>query len=276
MNPDTIQQAAEAILNSDGLLVCAGAGMGADSGLPTFRGDNGFWNAYPALRHLGIRFVEMADPRWFTDAPEMAWAFYGHRHQLYAATEPHAGFRILQRWADQMERSSFVFTSNVDGHFQKAGFPEERVHECHGSILHLQCLGSCRGIWPAGDLDLHIDFQSFRAEGMPICPDCRGMARPNILMFGDGEWESERSNVQQERLSNWLNSLTGLRLAIVEVGAGTAVPSVRYFSEGVANNPEVIMIRINKEAPEGPEGTISFQTGGLEALEAIDSKLAKP
>ena len=111
---------------------------------------------------------------------------------------------------------------------------------------------------------------------MPACPDCRGTARPNILMFGDGEWESERSNVQQERLSNWLNSLTGLRLAIVEVGAGTAVPSVRYFSEGVANNPGAVMIRINKDAPEGPEGTISFQTGGLEALEAIDSKLAKP
>ena len=57
-------------------VITAGAGMGVDSGLPDFRGNDGFWNAYPALK--GYPFMEMANPRWFTVEPRRAWGFYGH------------------------------------------------------------------------------------------------------------------------------------------------------------------------------------------------------
>ena len=70
--------------------------------------------------------------RRFEDDLEFAWGFYGHRLNLYRRTEPHRGFYIMRQWADARPEGGFVFTSNVDGQFQKAGF--EDVLECHGSL----------------------------------------------------------------------------------------------------------------------------------------------
>src|SRR5262249_60236034 len=77
MNDDLIQRAAEVVRRADALLIGAGAGMGVDSGLPDFRGAHGFWRAYPPYQKLGLNFVELANPCWFRDDPELAWGFYG-------------------------------------------------------------------------------------------------------------------------------------------------------------------------------------------------------
>ena len=92
-------RAARALHDAEALLVMAGAGMGVDSGLPDFRGDAGFWRTYPPFAKLGLRFVDLASPRWFADDPELAWGFYGHRLNLYRATAPHGGFATLLGWA---------------------------------------------------------------------------------------------------------------------------------------------------------------------------------
>ncbi len=148
---DALARARAALERSEALVVAAGAGMGVDSGLPDFRGDQGFWRAYPPLGRLGLRFAEMANPRWFRVDPTLAWGFYGHRLDLYRATPPHRGFLHLHASATHMPGGIFAFTSNVDGHFQAAGFDPDRVCEAHGSIRHLQCLDpACdAGIWPA-------------------------------------------------------------------------------------------------------------------------------
>ena len=80
---DNAKQAAVALQAADALLVTAGAGMGVDSGLPDFRGQQGFWRAYPAIARLGLCFEEMANPAWFDKDAALAWAFYGHRLNLY-------------------------------------------------------------------------------------------------------------------------------------------------------------------------------------------------
>src|SRR6266853_6748314 len=92
---EKVRLAAEAIKAADALLITAGAGMGVDSGLPDFRGTKGFWRAYPVIAKLGLSFEEMANPSWFKKSPELAWAFYGHRLNLYRKTVPHAGFKHL-------------------------------------------------------------------------------------------------------------------------------------------------------------------------------------
>jgi len=79
--------------------------MGVDSGLPDFRGDQGFWKAYPPYAKLGLSFVELANPRWFATDPELAWGFYGHRRGLYRRTVPHEGFARLLRWSRAMPRT---------------------------------------------------------------------------------------------------------------------------------------------------------------------------
>src|SRR3954470_12034751 len=118
-----IKRAVAAVKAADALLITAGAGMGVDSGLPDFRGTEGFWNAYPAIARLGLSFEQVANPAWFWKSPHMAWAFYGHRLNLYRATTPHPGFGQLKELGSKMANGCFVYTSNVDGHFQKAGFP---------------------------------------------------------------------------------------------------------------------------------------------------------
>ena len=87
-----VQEIRASLKSSECLLVAAGAGIGVDSGLPDFRGTEGFWRAYPPLANLGIRFEEMANPRWFYDNPSLAWGFYGHRLQKYKTTIPHEAF----------------------------------------------------------------------------------------------------------------------------------------------------------------------------------------
>ena len=116
-----LQQAAEIIAGADALVIAAGAGMGVDSGLPDFRGNDGFWNAYPALAQAQLEFTEGASPRTFERDPALAWGFYGHRLKLYRDVQPHAGFTILKAWTEAKRLPGWVYTSNVDGQFQKAG-----------------------------------------------------------------------------------------------------------------------------------------------------------
>ena len=265
-----IRQAAAWIRDADGLLITAGAGMGVDSGLPDFRGKEGFWRAYPALRHHGFSFEDIANPAGFESNPRLSWGFYGHRLALYRATVPHAGFDILLRWASTMKHGAFVFTSNVDGQFQKAGFGAERVMECHGTIHRLQCVEACTDeTWPADDFTPVVDEATCTLENeMPRCPHCGGLARPNILMFGDWQWVESDVEGQAQRLATWLESLQ--RPVVVEIGAGRAVPTVRRFSEQRARR----VVRINpREHSISPSLGVGIAGGALEMLRVLDNVL---
>lgn len=271
---EAIERAAQAISRATHVLIGAGAGMGVDSGLPDFRGDEGFWRAYPPLRHLGIGFSDMANPRWFDRDPTLAWGFYGHRLHLYRDTIPHEGFAILKRWA--RTRDAFVFTSNVDGQFQKAGFEPEQICEVHGSIHHMQCTTPCcDDIWSAAGINVDVDPETFRATGdLPTCPRCGALARPNILMFGDGRWLHQRSERQRERQQEFMMRARRGSVVSVELGAGRAIPTVRSESEWALRTPDGAHVRINPREPQGKAQTISLPMGGLAALEAIDARLA--
>lgn len=265
------ERAAEAIAACDALVVTAGAGMGVDSGLPDFRGPEGFWRAYPPYQKLGLAFEEVADPRWFVDDPALAWGFYGHRLNLYRATTPHDGFRVLR----EIAKPKFVFTSNVDGQFQRAGF--DKVFEVHGAIEHFQCTATVHGIWPAGDA-IDVDDATFRARApLPVCPKCGALARPNILMFSDFGWLETRANDQSAQLDAWLRERGPReRVVVVECGAGPSIPTVRRFGENlVRRRAGATLIRINLRDPDIPDGVdgISIASGAKAALLAIESHL---
>lgn len=263
-----VEQAAAWLRAADGLLITAGAGMGVDSGLPDFRGPEGFWRAYPALRQRGLSFEEIANPAHFNDDPALAWGFYGHRLALYRATVPHEGFAILRKWSKRFGHGAFVFTSNVDGQFQKAGFADERVAECHGTIHALQCSRACTdSTWSAAGFEPVIDAQSARlVNAAPRCPHCGRIARPNILMFGDYDWVEHTTRQQLLRLGRWLTGVK--RLVVVELGAGSALPTVRRFSE--RHGPRVI--RINpREAGIATHVGVGIAGGAVESLRRVDA-----
>ena len=243
------------------LLITAGAGMGVDSGLPDFRGNSGFWRAYPALKNK-IDFASMANPKWFKTNPKMAWAFYGHRLNLYRNTKPHKGFKMLL----DLPHDKFVFTSNVDGQFQKAGFDEEKIVEIHGSINYLQCTYLCNyNIWENKE-NIEVDMDKFEAKNLIYCPYCNKVARPNILMFDDWDFIDSRVADQINRFKVWLDNIDD-KLVIIEIGAGIAIPTVRNLSEDVRDSHNATLIRINPDYPEGAD--FGIKKGALEALKEI-------
>lgn len=267
-------QAAEAIRDADALLIGAGAGMGVDSGLPDFRGPEGFWRAYPPLEKRRLSFEAVACAHWFSTDPALAWGFYGHRLNLYRTTEPHEGFAILQRWAQGKPHGAFVLTSNVDGQFQKAGFSSERVVELHGSIHRFQCQRwHCGPTWSPEEVKIRVDEETLLAqEPLPRCPTCGGIARPNLLMFDDGGWVSQPYDAAERRFAHWEQALQeqGARVAVIELGAGRAIPTVRWQSEAwYAQGAS--LIRINPREAKVPQGAFSLPLGAREALRQLDA-----
>lgn len=262
----TLDEARDALSKADALVIGAGAGFGVDSGLPDFRGVEGFWNAYPPYRNLGLDFTSLANPRPFKKDPAVAWGFYGHRQALYRETVPHDGFRLLREFSETLTRGAFVFTSNVDGQFAKAGFLKDRIVECHGTIHHLQCTVPCNdSIWPAA-FSPDVDITTMRAEGrLPKCPSCSAVARPNILMFGDSAWIERRTGLQEMKYNAWLSKLGNARLVVIEFGAGGTIPTVRENSAALVHQLGATLIRVNPREPEGPPGTLSLPLRGLEA-----------
>lgn len=271
---DELQQsftaATQLIQQADSLIIAAGAGMGVDSGLPDFRGNHGFWQAYPALGRARLRFDQIASPASFEHDSVRAWGFYGHRLNLYRVTQPHAGFQILQEWMAAMPQGGFVFTSNVDGQFQKAGFAAGRIVECHGSIHYLQCVKPCTdAVWPATDFQPEVDAENCRLlNAKPRCIKCGGLARPAILMFDDWLWNAQKKRIQTHNFEIWRQQAE--HPVVIEIGAGTAVPSVRMFS----HNQRCPIIRINPTEYEVPrEGDVGIPLGALAGLRGIQTAL---
>lgn len=274
MDQEIVGQAAAAIQQATALVITAGAGMGVDSGLPDFRGNQGFWQAYPPYERLGISFVEAANPVHFGRDPAFGWGFYGHRTNLYRATLPHAGFALLLEWTERYGLDVFVATSNVDGQFQKAGFAADRILEVHGSIHHLQCTSPCSlAIWDNTEI-IPVNEATMRARAIPACIRCGAVARPNILMFGDFTWISRRTEEQEARFSAFLETHRNDRLVVVELGAGTAIPTIRALGERLGCRREVTVIRINPREPWIDPPHLSIPSGALAGLQGIAAALA--
>ena len=272
---EALRRIAERIARADALLITAGAGMSVDSGLPDFRSPKGLWRAYPPLAKLGLSFEEMAQPHWFAVNPEMAWAWYGHRQQLYREARPHRGYGILRGWAQAMPSGSFVVTSNVDGQFLTAGFPERSLLEVHGSVHRHQCTTPCsNGVWDAGPLAFEIDLTSLRATGsLPRCPQCGGLARPNVLMFNDWNWVDAVTRAQERRFDDWLRAVQGRSVVVIECGAGTAIPTVRRIGEWVARRTSATLVRINPSSESPDESVVALEMPALQALTRIEKAL---
>ncbi len=303
MKYDKIKDIKKVIENSEAILITAGAGMGVDSGLPDFRGNKGLWKAYPPIKELGLSFSDMANPIWFEDNPELAWAFYGHRLNLYRDTIPHDGFKMLLDLVKEKKDNYFIFTSNVDGQFQKAGFNKNKIYEVHGSIHYLQCSNDCLsnsrinvlnkniekyqkdGIvtgTPSFSLDcfsqiwkneenIEVNMEKFESLNIPLCPQCGEVARPNILMFGDWSWNAKRAISQEHKYNTWRIRNFTKRIAIIEIGAGLTIPTVRLEGENIVKyHKNATLIRINSEDFEINKNIgISIALTGLEGIKSI-------
>jgi len=293
-----LAKVARLIGDADAILITTGAGMGVASGLGTFRGKNaGVW---PPLQELKIDFTQMSNPKWFSypndeksrDSINFGWSFWHYRYEAYTKNPPHRGYEILGKWVKNKKYQGFSFTSNIDGHWEASGFDNKCVIECHGTIRFQQCAleqldrkpDCLNDIWPLTELNLKIDPKNNCAlNPLPTCKHCSGPARPNVLMFDDWFWLSNRHDKQAERYGDWIKTLSEnkAKLVILEIGAGTAVPTVRYESEKLAKEfykYGATLIRFNPEDPSVPKTSdsrhISITDDPLECLEKIDKLLS--
>lgn len=178
---DKLQRAAHLLQGSSALMIATGEGMAADSGLPDLRDAATFSHTWPAVAREGLGFEKMTSPQAFDEHPATAWGMYGQLLNLCRAKEPHAGYTLLRQWGQRMPHGCFVFTSNADGHFHKAGFPAARIYECLGSIHRLQCTTACGAHpWQTGHLHPQVDSATLEWQGeLPHCPHCgAGTAQP--------------------------------------------------------------------------------------------------
>src|SRR5574344_1107762 len=237
---EKLDERKQIIAEAEAILITVGAGMGVDSGLPDFRGKEGFWKAYPIAQKLNLSFHELANPKWFYINPKLAWAFYGHRYNLYKNTIPHDGFKMLLDLVKSKNDNYFIFTSNVDGQFQKANFDKEKIIECHGSINTFKCLYNCsKNIWESDIEKIHVEEEEFVAIDTPTCP----------------KWKKENK---------------GKKLLIIELGAGTAISTVRRESENIAKYYNGKLIRINpRDFQVDSNYGYSIPFGAVEGLKSI-------
>ncbi|WP_341314541.1 Sir2 family NAD-dependent protein deacetylase [Paraburkholderia sp. IMGN_8] len=270
INSHLVERAANLIHDADALIIAVGAGMSVDSGLPDFRGSNGLWTTLlpNGMRERDIQSLTQGD--CFARDPVAAWRFYGRALQVCSQTVPHEGYGILLRWAERATHGAFVYTSNVDGHFHAAGFDEERVVECHGSINFMQCTKPCcPSIWAAGSMaDALGDINRLTSENLPRCSYCGGVARPNFLLFSDPAWLASRTSKQQMNFQQWQKEAR--KAVVIEIGAGLALPSIRMFSESLG----IPLIRINPEdAGIGDLEGVAFRGSALAMLRCIDREM---
>lgn len=260
-----IKEAAKRIKDADAVLITAGSGMSADSGLATFRGAAGLYESED------INVEELINPIWFRRDPESAWTYYWSRIREYLSNKPHQGYSYLLEMVKKKPNGYFVFTSNVDGFFQKSGYSKNNVYECHGNIYKFQCSMSCgKDIWDLRDEYSATELEALATEKNVLnCPNCGAVARPNVLMFNDGSWISRSYWDQQENYRRWQLGLRGKNIVKLEIGAGTEVATVRDESEIFPG----ILVRINPEPGELPYGSIAIEATGLKALQQLSREV---
>ena len=146
------------------LLVLTGAGISAESGVPTFRDAGGLWE--------GHRFEDVASPEGFTADPSLVWKFYSQRRRGLDGIEPNAAHRKLVEVEQRLGERYLLVTQNVDGLHAAAG--SRRMVEMHGNIMRTKC-SSCR----------RAAFEDTASHELPTCDQCGELLRPDVVWFGE-------------------------------------------------------------------------------------------
>lgn len=157
---------------ADRTLALTGAGVSAESGVPTFRGEEGLWKSY--------RPEDLATPQAFRRDPRLVWEWYAWRRELVAKCAPNAGHHALAGAAGSGRMS--VVTQNVDGLHERAAREASAFSETlelHGSLFRDRCEG-CGVRFPA-----RADVDTTSEEDLPRCPVCSGLLRPDVVWFGE-------------------------------------------------------------------------------------------
>lgn len=162
----SLEQAREWLAAAQRVAVLTGAGISAESGIPTFRGAGGLWRSF--------RAEDLATPEAFARDPQLVWEWYDWRRGLIAKAEPNAGHAALVRLEARLGEGFTLITQNVDGLHDRAG--SARILKVHGDIWTLRCTrcGAER-----------VNRRAPLVPPLPVCKACGAMMRPGVVWFGE-------------------------------------------------------------------------------------------
>lgn len=177
-----------ALSKASKITVLTGAGISAESGIPTFRGEGGLWRTWSA--------TELATPEAFAADPSLVWEFYHYRRVVVSKCKPNFGHYALAALQRQCEEEGKIFTlltQNIDGFHQKAG---SKVLELHGSLWKTRCCSCddvqenhdmpiCPALEGKGAPDLQAADARIPRAQLPRCKKCNGLLRPHVVWFGE-------------------------------------------------------------------------------------------
>jgi NAD-dependent deacetylase len=199
------------------LTVLTGAGISADSGVPTFRGTDGLWRNF--------RAEDLATPEAFTRDPRLVWEWYNWRRELIATKRPNPAHDAVAQMERQFEQF-WLITQNVDGLHRGAG--SRKLSEIHGNIWMVRCT-QCRGLTENRDVPLAIP---------PLCVTCGGLLRPHIVWFGE--------SLAEEDLRRSYTALKSSDLCLIIGTSGMVYPAAGLAS--IAKESGAFVAEINLDS----------------------------
>lgn len=204
------------ISNASSIAVLTGAGISADSGVPTFRGKDGLWRNY--------RAEDLATPRAFRENPRLVWEWYNWRREIISTKVPNPSHYALV----EMERTAMKFiliTQNVDGLHGRAG--SVNLIEMHGNIWKTRCT-VCERLSDNFDVPIEI---------LPHCRNCGGLLRPHIVWFGESLYPGDIERI--------MHALSECDILLVIGTSGVVYPAASFAS--AARDSGAFVVEINPE-----------------------------
>ncbi|HEY9226030.1 MAG TPA: NAD-dependent deacylase [Gemmatimonadaceae bacterium] len=175
----TLEHARGLLAEASRCVVLTGAGISAESGVPTFRGDGGLWKSY--------RAEDLATPEAFERDARLVWEWYGWRREIVRKCAPNAAHVAIAHLAARRNGVT-IATQNVDGLHRTADMPADALIELHGSLFRVRCT---RCSWR----DVHRDpIDASSMATLPRCARCDALARPYIVWFGE---QLESANIER-------------------------------------------------------------------------------
>ena len=217
---DEIDLVSSALRKAKEILVITGAGISAESGIRTFRGEGGWWRNHKA--------EDLATLKAFRQNPKKVWEWYDERRQTVAQAEPNRGHRALAQWEREEGKNVFIITQNVDDLHERAG--SSNIVHIHGYIWEVRCMN---------------DGKVFTDKCVPLptlppqCPQCGGLLRPNIVWF-----DEELPDEEVKRIEDYFRQMKAD--VIFAIGTEATFDYIRDYALRVRTQG-VLLVEINPD-----------------------------
>lgn len=251
------------------ITVMTGAGISAESGIPTFRGSEGYWT----VGSKEYRPQQMATYQMFCRHPDEVWKWYLYRLEVCRKAQPNMGHLAIAEMETIFQDRFTLITQNVDGLHLRAGSSMDRTYQIHGNIFYMRCANDCSAnIYPIPE-ELYGRSRGQEIgdseRNLLICPDCGGSARPHVLWFDETYneplfyYDSSREIAKKTKL-----------LLIVGTSGATSLPNQIAY-EVCWRGGTIIDINIEKNpfsrfAARSSNGRFIPQTGSTALSEILE------